>query len=188
MKDELKAIAKKEVSEHVNKKLRPTTLGKGDAVYLLRFNGDFVGSCFAIDETHVLSARHNMYEDTADFDSNDTAEVLNASTVDSSNSSVVVLAPIPVKISSCSNPPHGGSIPDSDDWIVLERTDGGKFRLAISVKPTNDEDLNKRTPFVTIYHFPISFQRVETFLTIFIDVRIALLVQKMENLSAMTLR
>ena len=129
-----------------------------------------------------------MYEDTADFDSNDTAEVLNASTVDSSNSSVVVLAPIPVKISSCSNPPHGGSIPDSDDWIVLERTDGGKFRLAISVKPTNDEDLNKRTPFVTIYHFPISFQRVETFLTIFIDVRIALLVQKMENLSAMTLR
>ena len=163
MKEELKEIVKEEVSEHVNKKLRLATPGKGDAVFLLRFNGSITGSCFAIDETHILSARHNMYDDTADFDCNDTAEVLNATTVASSTSSVVVPAPIPVKISSCNNPPHGGSIPDSDDWIVLERTDGGKFRLAISVKPTNDEELNKRRPYITIYHFPISLQKVGNF-------------------------
>lgn len=29
---------------------------------------------------------------------------------------------------------------------------------AISVKPTDDEDLNKSRPFVTIYHFPISWK------------------------------
>ena len=55
MKDELKEIVKEEISEHVNKNLRPTAQGKGDAVFLLRFNGVFVGSCFAIDETHVCT-------------------------------------------------------------------------------------------------------------------------------------
>jgi hypothetical protein len=151
------------VCEHVDKKLRQSnTPGKGDAVFLLRFNGDIVGSCFAIDETHVLSARHNMYEDTADFVANDTAEVLNASTV-ASPTSTVVPAPITVKISACLNPPCGGKIFDYDDWIVLERTDGEKFRIAIAVQPTVGTELIARRPFVTIYHFPISLQKVVKF-------------------------
>ena len=36
-----------------------------------------MGSRFAISETHVLSARHNMYDDAADFGADDKAEVLN---------------------------------------------------------------------------------------------------------------
>ena len=155
MKEELKEIT----IEEVHKKLRRTTPGKGDAVFLLRFNGNLVGSCFAIDVTHILSARHNVYDDTAIFDINDTAEVLNASTVASITSSVVA-APIPVKVLCCSNPPLGGCIPDSDDWIVFERTDGGTFSLTIPVMPTIDAELKKRPPYVTIYHFPISFQNV----------------------------
>jgi hypothetical protein len=115
MRDELKDIVKVMVYEHLNKKT--ATPGKGDAVFLLRFNGDFVGSCFAIDETHVLSARHNMYENSADFGANDTAEVV--SNMASSTSSVGPAA-ITVKISACLNPPSRGSISDSsvgkDRW------------------------------------------------------------------------
>eukprot|EP01036_Dinobryon_divergens_P027357 gene27357-36121_t len=115
MTERLKEI----VEEAVNKKKGPTTPGKGDAVFLLRFNGNFTGSCFAIDETHILSARHKHES------------------------------------------PPGGSISDLDDLIVLERTDGGKFLLAISVKPTKLKTL----PTIIF---------VELF-------RIASLVQKMEN-------
>ena len=154
MRDELKDIVKVVVYEHLNKKT--ATPGKGDAVFLLRFNGDFVGSCFAIDETHVLSARHNMYENSADFGANDTAEVASSAT---SSTSSVGSAPITVKISACLNPPRGGSISNSDDWIVLERTDGGKFWIAITVRPTVDAELTAMRPFVTIYHFPISLQK-----------------------------
>ena len=68
-------------------------------MFQLCFNGKITGSCFAIDEKHIPSARHNIYDVTADFDNNDTTEVLNASTIIASPiSSLVVPAPIPVKI------------------------------------------------------------------------------------------
>jgi hypothetical protein len=71
-----------------------------------------------------MSARHNMYDDAADFGAGDTAEVvLNVYTTTSSTSSVGS-APITVKISARKNPPPCGSILNSDDWIVLEKTDG----------------------------------------------------------------
>eukprot|EP01035_Chromulina_nebulosa_P021666 gene21666-28036_t len=70
MTERLKEI----VEEAVNKKKGPTTPGKGDALAT------------------------NMYDDTADFDSND----MNASTMASTNS-FLIPAPIPVKISSCRN-------------------------------------------------------------------------------------
>ena len=116
-----------------------------------------------------------MYDDTADFGVDDTAEILNASSSSATISCVVVPAPITLKISACLNPPRGGgggggggtgggSIPDSDDWIVLERTDGGKFHVAISVKPTTGAQLFARRPYVTIYyHSPISPHKIENF-------------------------
>jgi len=160
MKKELRDIAREEAYELVEKRLRQSsTPGKGDAVFLLHFNGQFTGSCFAIDDSHVMSARHNMYDDTADYGINDTAELVSSFVVPSTNSA----APITVKISACTNPPKGGSIANSDDWIVLERTDGGKFRITIPVEQTTESDLTTRRPFVTIYHFPVSLQIVEKF-------------------------
>jgi len=152
-KEELKKIIEEEVDEqYINKKMKAVT--KADAVFLLLVNGAVAGTCFAIDEIHVLSARHNMFDNTANFDTNITAEIVNSLTM--ASTFIVRPSPIPVKIIACKNPPPGGSISASDDWIVLERTDRSKFDSAFSVIPTNDEQLNRRRPHITIYHFPDS--------------------------------
>jgi len=137
------------IEEKVDKKLRVRTID--DAVFLLLVNGEVVGTCFAIDDMHVMSARHNMFDSTVNCDINGIADVvyyLNS-------------APIPVKVTAFRNPPLGGSIPDSDDWIIFKRSDMGKFHVALSVKPTYAAELMRRRPYITIYHFPGAFQNLE---------------------------
>lgn len=155
-------LLEEKIDEHIDKRWKRTP-GVGDAVYLLYFQNQPVGTAFAIDEIHVLTARHNLFEDGEPHNPNASAVISDSSTliVSASLSSFSSADGVPLKITSCPDPPPKGTISNENDWIILERTDGGKFRSVIAIQMSVDTQMDIRRPWITIYHFPISFQAVE---------------------------
>lgn len=149
------------IDEHIDKRLKRTP-GAGDAVYLLHFRNHPVGTAFAIDESHVLSARHNMFEEDEPHDPLAIAVISDSSLVfASSSSSSSTTSDIQLRIKSCPDPPLNGKISDENDWIILERTDSGKFRSFLLPQLSTEVQMDSRRPWITIYHFPVAFQRAE---------------------------
>ncbi len=135
------------IEEHISKRLKESsTPGKKDAVFLLNYQGANVGTAFSISATHVLSSRHNLYDENTPIGVGDLA-LLDE-----------LQAKIPLRVIS------GGlnGADWADDWVLLERTDGGTFRKAIAITPTTTDQIKDTRPYITIYHYPVSFQVVES--------------------------
>jgi hypothetical protein len=173
---QIKAEAVAEAVEHMDKKLKERdTPRKGNAVFLLLYKNEPVGTCFAIDSTYMLSARHNIYEDNVPFVPGDVAYILDcngsdastaeASSAGSSSSSstgkiTVENERIPVAVVDAVNPVGDQPVPDNEDWIILRRTDSKEFSTFITPLFTPPGFICRdNNPRVTIYHHPISFRK-----------------------------
>jgi hypothetical protein len=153
------SVNKKRLDELVDQcfqKRAKRTSGVNDAVYLLYVGEEVVGTAFVIDDTHVLTARHNIFnDDEVHYERRDVA-ISDTSSNDSF---------IPLRIISTPNPLFNhdeqkhDSISNENDWVILQRTDiDGKFYSFLAIQPSTEKQIAFRRPYITIYHFA---QRLE---------------------------
>lgn len=93
-----KVVEEKVDDEHLQKRLK-ITLGTNDAVYLLWLRDKQVGTAFSIDDTHILTARHNLFDDNLPHDPSATS--IQVSLADALFSTVSM---IPLKVACCPDP------------------------------------------------------------------------------------
>ncbi len=150
------------VDECMEKKTRRTH-GVSGAVYLLYVRDKAVGTAFAIDETHVLTARHNIFDDNEIHKADEIVAIVEAS----ASTNGYFLPMISLEIIACPDPIFNDeeqqydSISNDNDWIILKRVGDGKFHSVLAIQPSTDHSIASRRPWITIYHFPISFQKAE---------------------------
>lgn len=144
------------IKDMIEKRMKVnTTPGKKDAVFLLLLNDCPVGTCFAIDQYHLLSARHNLFNTdqiTNEFTINIRIVALNQATTNEKINVQVIASPEPLR---------GETLEDTDDWVILKRIDNKAFRVYIHVQSTLTKSLKNDRPYITIYQVPISFQEGE---------------------------
>jgi len=148
------------IDERLNKRLRETTTpGKTGAVFILYVNGTAKGTTFAVDEYHVITSRHNMYKPSENINIGDQANIQsNYVSSTSSSTNQVITGAINVHVID------GGANTglDSEDWLLLKRTDNEIFRNFIIVRVTTDIKIKQTLPYITIYHFPLDFSSLES--------------------------
>lgn len=136
---------------------------------MLFVNNQAVGTAFAVDEQHVITARHNMYNEVPDVVIGALAQILTISIPTTSSSSLSSSSTDKILTENVSTDcidvvvVAGGAnySEDSEDWLILKRKDNGTFRNIILVRVTDVNQILQSTPYITIYHYPLDYASME---------------------------
>ena len=129
--------------------------------------GAKVGICFAVDERHLITARHIIYKPADPVVRHDPATIQISTISASSSSSLSNQVTIEtVNLEVVDGGANSGK--DEEDWLILRRTDNAIFRNIILVRVTNDIQIKETLPFITIYYFPVDFHALKN-LNLFMD-------------------
>lgn len=105
---------------------------------LLNESRNPIGTCFAFDETHIITARNNL------FPANN--PILQH---------VITFIQILDIMIQCEVVVGGvNNTDDQDGWLILQRMDVGKFDTFIPIRVTNELNIKRFLPYFTMYHFP----------------------------------
>lgn len=148
------------IEEYVNKAQRRDARapGKTEAVFLLlNESQERKGTCFAISYTHVITARHNVFKETEDIDPKAVVFIQLQSVFEpqsaSTSSSLPTMVPSAVRLEIVAGGDNSGNY--TEDWLILKRADKERFQNFISIRVTDENEIKRYLPYVTIYHFPL---------------------------------
>ncbi len=165
------------IDERIEERLHKTqrrdgrTPGKAGAVFLLlNESQERKGTCFAINYTHVITARHNIFKGNEEINPNAVVFIQLGAVYPPQPASTSSNIPTMVSPVERLEIVAGGNSTGAytEDWLILKRTDKETFRNFISIRVTDESDMKQYLPYITIYHFPLDFHALEK-LMLFMD-------------------